>query len=187
MSGRQYLAASHSWMLSVRDRAVHSQLIRELLIFYSILAKPVFFCEIFLGHKIEKDCLRGLPNPAWLRGFPEELIRKETEFCSFRIPPRCILNSCWWPFLRFSPLIPPLRRWNRKAWKNLLNSLFKNFPILFFSIRGGSYQIGRGLALREQSRGKCGARRYFLQKQNYFLFTTVNVNCHINVRVETRN
>ena len=53
-----------------------------------------FCCEIFLGHKIEKDCLRGLPNPAWLRGFPEELIRKETEFCSFRIPPRCILNSC---------------------------------------------------------------------------------------------
>ena len=55
--------------------------------------------------------------------------------------------------------------------KNFLISLFKNFLIPFFnnflipsllSSSGSGCQIGRGLALREQSRGKCGATRYFL-------------------------
>ena len=59
MSGRQYLAASHSWMLSVTDRAVHSQLIRELLIFYSILAKPVFLLWDFPGAQNRKGLLEG--------------------------------------------------------------------------------------------------------------------------------
>ena len=59
MSGRQYLAASHSWMLSVRDRAVHSQLIRELLIFYSILVKPVFLLWDFPGAQNRKGLLEG--------------------------------------------------------------------------------------------------------------------------------
>ena len=59
MSGRQYLAASHSWMLSVTDRAVHSQLIRELLIFYSILAKPVFLLWDFPGAQNRKGLLKG--------------------------------------------------------------------------------------------------------------------------------